>query len=152
MRTQEGSLDLGDGPSFRGCSFFVNQFEWASKTTTNILSFCLGFSWSSSLEVFWDAGRASATPLEQKWRIWDTPEERSHTVSQHRRAMAGLWYAVPTLVIIGKSFPLSPHGEAECQVSIHTHTRPLPQVFFACLLRRRNRLCCQSVRVSIFGF
>lgn len=35
--------------------------------------------------------------------------------------MVGLWYAVPTLVIIGKGFPLSPHGEAECQVSMHTH-------------------------------
>ena len=42
--------------------------------------------------------------------------------------MAGLWYAVPTSMIIGKGFPLSPQGEAECQVSI-THLRLLVRFF-----------------------
>ena len=56
--------------------------------------------------------------------------------------MVGLWYAVPTLVIIGKSFPLSPHGEAECQVSMHKATNQ----------NGSQRQCCTSRRVALQCF
>ena len=56
--------------------------------------------------------------------------------------MVGLWYAVPTLVIIGKSFPLSPHGEAECQVSKHKATNQ----------NVSQRQCCTSRRVALQCF
>ena len=66
---------------------------------------------------------AQARPHASKNDAFETPHRSVHTPSANTGVqMVGLWYAVPTLVIIGKGFPLSPHGEAECQVSMHTHT------------------------------
>jgi hypothetical protein len=59
------------------------------------------------------APRGVSPPARALHRAFETPHRSVHTPSANTGVqMVGLWYAVPTLVIIGKSFPLSPHGEA----------------------------------------
>ena len=85
------------------------------------------------LFVFFDLKMqgAQARPHASKNDAFETPHRSVHTPSANTGVqMVGLWYAVPTLVIIGKGFPLSPHGEAECQVSMHTHNTNRKKPFF----------------------